>query len=164
MTEIERLVELCPCSVEFDSPDREPNGACYWDSVQYFWGTRGPLVEIGSSENEAETLYSLAHETGHALCDAKKCSCGMGSYNHSDRTMSEYHAMKFAAKWLFDHKCKGGLRVAIRSIERQAMFNTVFDSPRLSAHCKAARRLVKLKLWAKCVAYAKENQCQDTNS
>lgn len=154
MTEIENLIELCPCEVKFDSLSIHCVGGqgCYWATDQREWGSG---IEIGYTDSESRKLYTLAHETGHALCDAKECKCGIGSDHHGDRTKSEYHAFKFCGEWLLKNKCKGALRYFVKSVGQLAVFNPQIDRPYLSAHTKACRKIKKLKLWEKCVEYAK---------
>ncbi len=91
-------------------------------------------------------MYVLAHETAHALCDTKKCKCGIGSNTHHNRDISEYHAFKFAGKWLLKNKCKDALCFYVERIAGHASTCCV---DKVSSHTKACRKIMKLKLWEK---------------
>ena len=126
MTETERLIELCGCKVKF-----EVLAACY--GGQYM--ETGNII-INSTTSVMGQFTSLAHETGHALCDAKGCKC----MSPDQKTLCEYHAYKFLLKWLLGHRCKEAVRHACDLIERVTSFNN------FPHHRAAAKRVVKLKL------------------
>lgn len=152
--EIKRLIELCGCDVKLDSRDHrlsEPGlDGCvgfYWPSSKLWLSN----IELGPAMSEAAKIACLAHEVGHALCGTNKCICEKEVWAvNGSAVLSEYHAMKFASKWLLDNRCLEAMRHHITLIESQSK-----DCP--SPHNNAARRLTKLKLWEKCKNYANES-------
>ncbi len=153
--EIKRLIELCGCEVVLDSrDDRLSTPGFSGCKGSYWWSEeiRLPNIELGPAVSAAARLACLAHEVGHALCETKHCSCEAGARKvRGTTTLSEYHAMKFASKWLLDNRCLDAMQNHISLIEAQA-------SRRPSPHRTGARRLMKLKLWEKCKNYADDRQ------
>ena len=65
--------------------------------------------------------------------------------------LSEYHAMKFASKWLLDNQCKEAMKNHVGLTEAQSRDES-------GPHAEAAKRLVKLKLWEKCKKFAESGE------
>lgn len=152
MNELEKLIELAPCVVEFVSMPFFVDGA--------FHHPKGIAhhIEVDRMAQKDTQIAILAHEIGHALCEAKGCKCRNSlPGNHEP---AEYHAMKFALTWLLKHQCKVSLRDEFCNIRGLAK-----NSIKFSAHHKAAKRITKLKLWQKCEDYIEEqNNAKTTHT
>jgi hypothetical protein len=149
MTEIERLIELCPCEVIID------------DWIWYF-GSEGcyehagvannqtPRILIQEGQSEDVTIYSIAHELGHALCGKKGCRCM--ARDRKDSVLAEYHAEIFNLRWQLRRKNKGAMRKTLNNIEKYTVSHPYSD------HVKAWNMLKKLKLWEKCKKFAESGE------
>jgi len=113
----------------------------YFDKNNYM--SYSPRIEIAKGLKKHRRISILAHEIGHALCSEKNCKCMIGRNNH---ILAEYHAFKFELGWLLKHKQKKALKSAIHDIK---------DYHDVNAHQFAAERIMKLKLWQKCLGYVK---------
>jgi hypothetical protein len=74
MSALEQLIELSPCKVEFVPQvcfSRPCTEGCYWWS----YSTPAYFIKIRETATEDEKVCILAHEIGHAMCDAKDCKC-----------------------------------------------------------------------------------------
>ena len=154
MTKIEMLIELCGCNVEFDVArhDKRDNVACVG---RYSWavGSLSCNISVSHTKSEAAKLATLAHETGHALCDANGCACKVDVIAKKGTTAeSERHAIKFTMQWLLDNKCKDAMIWQIKMVEQEA------DGPCHAVHTEAYQDTMKLKLWEKCKKFAKSGE------
>ena len=140
MTKIEKLVELCPCEVEFGE----------WWYVDYGAYDSKPFCTPRVQIEKAHPLYMqeavLAHETGHALCDKHKCRC-----RKHDGALGEFHAQKFALSTLLNHNNKLALIFLMDIIEMDADEGN-------GPHERADRQVMKLKLWEKCKKFTESGE------
>jgi len=84
-------------------------------------------------------------------CDKNKCKCFLkvrkDGYTNS---LAEQHAHKFALKWLLDNKCKRALKYLIKIIPGDSQY--LKSDP----HKTAAKRIMKLKLFQKCLDFVEK--------
>lgn len=93
-------------------------------------------IEISKAGTPAEKFAVLSHEIGHASCYKKGCFCSKKIGN-----AGEYHAFKAGLLGCADYK--EALLFTV-SIIRQCASDKMGES----CHTKAARRVVKTKLYA----------------
>lgn len=104
-----------------------------------------PHIEYRSDLTEEEKLLDLVHEVGHAVCDKNDCRC-MRSTKY--KWMREYHAAIFSLKWWLKRKDKRHLKLTIEDIKiwrTYSIHNGIYQ--------KATKKVVKLKLWQKCLNF-----------
>lgn len=136
MTPIDRILSICPCPVIF--------GEWFWMNYgmydyRQFTNKR---IQIDQTKPKHVQIAVLAHEVGHALCDAKNCRC-----RRANSTLSEFHAQLFALSTLLEHKSKKALNFLISIIEEEAASGN-------SIHARADRHIMRLFLWKKCKRFA----------
>jgi Zn-dependent peptidase ImmA (M78 family) len=147
MTKLKILEKLSPCEIEYTFTDYGRYTFDYSDENMEI-----NLIKIDLTLKEHEKLAILAHEMGHALCDKNKCKCFSEIRKNMNgvSSLAEYHAHKFALKWLLDNGCKRALRYYIKTIRKLS------KPPIIEAYIKAAKRIMKLKLWQKCLDFVGE--------
>lgn len=144
---IKSLIHLSPVPIYFMETMRIS------DFCGTFWkGTKNdgdgkPYIEIHAKLEDYQKIAILAHEIGHAKCYEKNCKC----MKNSDHTEREIHATKFELRWLLKCKQKNSLRWEMNDIIKQVNGCTL----RLY-YLKAAKHIMKLKLWQKCLDYVGE--------
>ena len=69
---------------------------------------------------------------------------------NSDHAKREIHAHKYTLKWLLKYKRKEILKQEMKSIVKQANGYACYEY-----YTKAAKHIMKLKLWQKCLDYIK---------
>lgn len=143
MTKREKLSQLSPCKI-IECPLWNLVGCYGWVKIR----TSQKNIYISNTLEEHQKLAVLAHELGHALCDKNNCKCSpaMKTLPYTS-SLVEYHANKFAFKWLLDNKCKQALKYGIELIREQSLWSN--HDP----HGRAARCIMKLKLWQKCLDF-----------
>ena len=134
---IETLKRLSPVPINF----KKMNSMGLYHHINIFM-SYSSHIEISNSLGKYRRMSVLAHEVGHAQCDAKNCNCMINRNNH---TLAEMHAFKFALNWLLKHKQKRALKVTINNI------NMCAGDP--DHYAKAAKHIMKLKLWQKCLNF-----------
>ena len=142
MNVIKRLIELSPCVVQFTSVMHYYGEFCHPDEAENH-------IKVYSGAKEYEQIAVLAHEIGHALCEEKKCKCRKSL--PGDHAPTEYHAMKFGLNWLLKHRHKESLMWEVDNLEKWSVFCQCSPD-----HQKAARKVMKLKLWKKCKKFIEE--------
>lgn len=137
------LKRLSPVPIEFVAPKLD----CF---AQYCGGNKNinlfKRIEIDKTLKSHESIAILAHEIAHALHDAKNCDC-MKNPNHKYR---EIHAHKDSLKFLLKHKQKKALKWLIERIKEHTIEGAWNNEAQ-----PAAERIMKLKLWQKCLDYVK---------
>lgn len=145
MNTIENIKRLCPVPIHFmDTMTHSQFAGCYYDIKDC---SGKPYIEIDNSLTDSQTITTLIHETGHALCDSKGCKC-MSNPDHTER---EIHANKFVLRQLMKYKLKKELKEEMERIEQQVIGNTIYVY-----YEHAAKHTMKLKLWQKCLDYIGE--------
>ncbi|KKN19125.1 hypothetical protein LCGC14_0948810 [marine sediment metagenome] len=143
---LDRLIESSPVPIKFVDAVDNP----YWCGIYYQGETKGytgkARIEILAELDNCQKMSTVVHEIGHAQCDARDCKC----MKNSDYTEREIHAYKFTLSWLLKHKQKKTLKQEIYSLRRQASGDTCSEY-----YTKAAKYIMKLKLWQKCLDYVK---------
>ena len=147
-TTLNMLIRLSPVSVNFVSANKiglSPNGIrigvyCYCNSLKL---KIEPYIEILNSLSKYKKINTLLHEIGHAKCDKEKCPC----MKLDDYIEGEIHAYKYTLEWLLKNKQKKALKIEIEHIEDHL--------GRTDYYCEAAKHIMKLKLWQKCLDYVK---------
>ena len=141
---IEELIQLSPVPVKFTNDIYNPHFA----GVYYEGETKGytgkARIEIADDLTNCQKIRVLVHEIGHAICDMKNCKC----MSNPDHVKREIHANKFVLSWLLKHKQKEALKQEILQLEGQANGQTCYGY-----YEKAAKHVMKLKLWQKCINY-----------
>lgn len=117
----------------------------FWKGKK-FDGDGKPYIEIFNELENYQKIATLAHEIGHANCYEKNCKC-MRNLDHTER---EIHAMKFQLRWLLKHEQKDSLKWETDHIIKQAN-----GSVSRLYYLKAAKHIMKLKLWQECLNYIK---------
>ena len=138
---IEVLKRLASVPVIFTNLDAL--GTFFWkksSSALYF----DKRIEIDKSLQQHQRIAVLSHEVGHALCFEKDCKCFEGR----DIIQREFHAHKYALKFLLKYKQKKALKWMMKDIIERSHDNPFFEKP--------LKRLMKLKLWQKCLDYIGE--------
>jgi hypothetical protein len=102
-------------------------------------------IVINSDSNAVSPEITLAHEIGHAKCDEKKCKCFK---NKGNSVLREYHAYQYELKTLLKHGDRELLSEAIRQIELTFNFGASYG---YEDHATAIEKIMKLKLWQKCL-------------
>ena len=142
MVNINELKRLSPVPVSFMDvmTHRQFSGAYY--SIKYCSGK--PCIEIRKDLTNGQKIITLIHEVGHALCDSEGCKC----MSNPDHTQREIHANKFVLRRLMKYKLKKEIKVEMVQIEKQAngLTNYIY-------YKTAAKHIMKLKLWQKCLNY-----------
>jgi len=148
---LKELEKLSPYPINYVNKWRYEHGAFFPKFSTFYC-----RIEINKDLSEDVKLATLAHEVGHALCYKKGCKCmeyahELGTHISSKYTMTEYHANKFAIKFLLENKQKEALKDIIKVIleDSQDYFN--------GAHQKACKKIMKLKLWKKALDFVEEN-------
>ena len=142
---IEMLKRLSPVPIEFVDEMID------WGYSGMFWDEKGslvghPYIEILDSLEEHEKIAVLAHEIGHAICKEKNCECF--KVYKKNPALVEIHAYKYDLNWLLKHKQKRALKYEIRQLELHV-------ENRSDHYTEAAKHIMKLKLWQKCLDYVK---------
>lgn len=141
---IEQLIQLSPVPVEFvDTLNNSHFAGAYYHAKEY---AGKPRIKIVNELDNNEKMVTLIHEIAHAKCDAKGCKC----MKNPDRTVREYHANKFTLTWLLKHKQKELLKQEMDVIIGQANGLSNYEY-----YVEAAKHIMKLKLWHKCLNYIK---------
>ena len=144
MTKLEELLNLSPCKVLFTRHCYYNYGA-YWDKTKAKH-LFNPTIEIQKDLKEHEKLAVLVHEIAHANCDKNNCIC----WTTEDNVLREYHAYKYSLEWLLKNNCPEALKFTIKSIKSNSEIQD------FEQHTQAAQRIVKLKLWQKCLDFIGE--------
>lgn len=145
---IEQLKRLSPVPIEFKDEMSILDFSGIYYSTDGFTG-KTAYIEVSNNLDNDQKIAVLVHEIGHATCDVKGCKC-MKNPDHTER---EIHANKFTLKWLLKHKQKEALSGEINCITKQA---NGFSSR--SYYITAARHIMGLKLWQKCLNYINESE------
>jgi len=140
---IEILKRLSPVPIEFVDEMEIPG----YDGM--FWGNEvssigHPYIEIDNNLENYQKIATLIHEIGHALCGEKKCQC-VKTYEENPK-LAEIHAYKYELKWLLEHKQKKALKYEMEGIKS-------FIENRPDHYAEAAKHIMKLKLWQKCLNF-----------
>lgn len=143
---IKQLIQLSPVPVEFVHEMDNPNfiGVYYQGKIKGYTGKA--CIEILDELDNCQKVAVLVHEIAHANCDVKNCKC-MKNMDHTER---EIHANKFVLSWLLKHKQKEALKREINGLTQQANGCTNYKY-----YIKAAKHVMGLKLWQKCLDYVK---------
>lgn len=97
-----------------------------------------------------QKLGVFYHEEGHAQCLDKNCHCKTSITD----CLSEVHAFKFSLKKSLNNRYIRTLRYEIKEIVDMAL---VEENRYLhSLHSRAARKVMKSKLWLKCTNFVCE--------
>ena len=140
---IEVLKRLSPVPIVFIEPKQD----CF---AQYCSGNESmnlfKRIEIDKTLKPYENIAILAHEIAHALHDVKDCKC----MKNSDHTEREIHAHKDSLRFLLKHKQKKALKWLVERIKEHTAGNYYHDEAQ-----PAAKHIMKLKLWQKCLDYVK---------
>lgn len=141
---LKQLVKLSPVPIKFvDIMDNCNFIGCYYQGeIKGYIGKA--RIEIFDDLTDCRKMITLVHEIGHAQCDAKNCEC----MNNPDHAQREIHANKFTLSWLLKHKQKEALDREMNNITQQANDNTCYEY-----YAKAAKHVIALKLWQKCLSY-----------
>ena len=143
--EIEQLIQLSPVPVEFvDTIDNGLFAGMYYHTKKHTG--KEAYIEILNRLDDCEKIRTLIHEIAHANCGAKNCKC----MKNPDHTKREIHANRFVLSWLLKHKQKEALKEEMEQLTQQANGNTC-----RAYYEKAAKHIIKLKLWHKCLDYIK---------
>jgi len=142
---IETLKRLSPVPIEFVDEMR-CFGFCgmFWDDGVSSIGH--PFIEIDNNLENHQKIATLIHEISHAICSGKNCKCV--KIYEKNPALAEIHAYKYELKWLLKHKQKGALKYEIEQIE-------LHIKNRSDHYVEAAKHIMKLKLWQKCLDYVK---------
>lgn len=133
------IAKKCPCPVILTRNCL--NTTSYYYSKAVYANKR--RIEINSMGNYAEDIVSLIHEKVHAEHETKKCKC----MNLTNRTLAEYHAYKEGLQIALKSGKKAIIKKTILLIKSQAELNYPNE------HTSAAKRVMKLKIWQKCLDY-----------
>lgn len=133
---IEMLKQLSPVPIKFKNGREMSDIGLYFAEDTYY----SPHIEIANDLEKHHKIAILAHEIGHALCSKKNCKCMI---NKDDHTLAEYHAFKFELEWLLKHKQRKALKSTVKNIK----------SCHSGPHKSAAKHIMRLKLWQKCLDY-----------
>jgi len=139
---IETLKRLSPVPIEFVYPKVGVIGEYFWgdDKTTPFLNKR---IEVDKTLKKHEHIAVLSHEIAHALCDVKNCNC------RESKILEEIHAHKYSLNLLLKHEQKASLKWLLMKIEEH--LNCSHFSPAI----EAAKHIMKLKLWQKCLDYVK---------
>lgn len=144
---IDKLIKLSPVPVEFTDTIEIGYAGTFWhkkyDCERPPLPNHIPYIEIKDDLETSEKISALIHEISHAKCHEKNCDC----VESPDYTKREIHAFKFQLKWLLKHKQKESLKDAMAVIKE--------GLNRHDHYLKAAKHIMKLKLWKKCVEFIK---------
>lgn len=152
---IEQLIQLSPVPVKFIADNIMSSkfinivtfGRYIYSNGKSFDVTI-PRIEILNSLNYHKKIGTLLHEIGHAKCDEKNCKC----ITSNDSAESEIHAYKYTLEQLLKYKLKKSLKQEIHHIKNQLERDDFYG--------RAAKHIMKLKLWQECLAYAKPSLLQ----
>lgn len=139
-----QLISLSPVPIKFVDIMINPN----WSGV-YFDNTHSSgyrHIEIRDDLTDNQKIGVLIHEIGHAICNEKSCRC----MQNPDHLKREIHASKFVLLQLLKYKQKEILKNEMECLTRQANGNSNYEY-----YIKAAKHVMKLKLWQKCLNYVK---------
>lgn len=137
---IDKLIKLSPVPVSFTDTVIPGYDAMYWHEGIFSGKAH---IEINSNLTEAQKIASLLHETAHAICVVKNCKC----MKNPDKTEREIHAYISELRELLKHKQTEGLKDTITKLKYAAKGNNYY--------AKAAKQIMKLKLWKKCLKFIK---------
>ena len=146
MLTINELKRLSPVPITFVDVMRNENFCGVFCHGKEFDGDGKAYIEISNGLEHYQKIATSIHEIGHAKCYEKNCKC-MRNPDHTER---EIHAVKFQLRWLLKYKQKEGLKWETDSIIRQANGHASYGY-----YIKAAKHIMKLKLWQKCLNYLK---------
>jgi len=135
---IDKLYKLSPCPIYVTNNI---------SALGEFTGGEWPEIRIYN----ADDVFILAHEIGHAFCHKNKCKC----FDIKHGMLCEFHANLFALTWLYKQHDTEALYVCIKHI--------ISQSRKLNhsmGHARAAKCLLRTKLWKKCLDYVFGKQTQ----
>ena len=140
---IEMLKRLSPVSIIFTEPEQ----GCF----AYYCNENESMnllkrIEIDKTLKPHENIAILAHEIAHALHDVKNCKC----MKNPDYVEREIHAHKDSLRFLLKHKQKKALKWLIKIIREHSNEGCYNNEAQ-----PAAKHIMKLKLWQKCLDYVK---------
>lgn len=141
---IEQLIQLSPVPIKFINL---VNNSSYWAGAYFKINesvTGKAYIEILNKLDNYQKIITLTHEIAHANCDTKGCKC----MKNPDYTEREIHANKFTLSWLLKYKQKEALKQEMKSLTAQANGYSKYEH-----YVKAAKHIMKLKLWQKCLDY-----------
>ena len=132
---LDKLYKLSPCPI-------------YENNLMFFGGDYNEdklCIRIsGGWTGDNDRIVVLAHEVGHAICHKNKCKC----FDIKHGMLCEFHANLFALTWLYKQHDTEALYVCIKHI--------ISQSRKLNhsmGHARAAKFLLRTKLWKKCLDY-----------
>lgn len=141
---IEVLEQLSPVPVYFLETDSMFAGT-YQTKAESIAGKAH--IKIDNRLTDSQKITTLIHEISHALCDVKDCKC----LKNPDHTEREIHANKATLRQLIKYRQKEALEEEMERIEQQAAGMTHYV-----CYLNAAKHIMKLKLWQKCLDYVGE--------
>lgn len=140
ISQYDRLVRLSPYLVNINST---PLNYGYTGMFTHKKAEYHPHIDISNQITlQSEKTATLLHEIGHAIHYRRHCKC----YQTDDRVLKEYHAQKFALRFMLRYKLTGALRWDIQNWEYNAhTYSEVYQ--------KAFAQLQQDKIWHKCKNY-----------
>ena len=139
------LIKLSPVSISFVSKINISFTANAITIGAFYSKQDGQVktyIEVLNSLSKYQKIATLLHEIGHAKCDMKKCKCISVC-----SAEGEIHAYEYTLMWLLKNKQKKVLKVEMKRIKN--------NRDRIDYYGKAAKAIMKLKLWQKCLDYVK---------
>ncbi|MCK5607948.1 hypothetical protein KAR91_39070 [Candidatus Pacearchaeota archaeon] len=132
MTQFDTLVKMSPCPVSVE-PIKFSKG---------IYRTILQEIIIADSISLIQRIAVLTHEIGHALHYKRKCRC---FFLHND-FLCEYHAHRFAMRFMLRYRLKGALRYTFNCMKREwSTFGYPYD--------RVTARLQQEKIWQRCRDY-----------
>lgn len=102
ISQFNRIAQISPVPVNIDNV----RISCFWFNDQ--------RISIAKHiRTQPERISVLLHEIGHAIHYRRNCKC----YKNNDYTLQEYHAEKFALRFLLRYKLTGALRWNVHDFE-----------------------------------------------
>lgn len=147
-TQFDRLVKISPYPVSMGLIPLGYAGVFRWgnagDRQPYAGADFKPSIQISRRIiSRQKKVATLLHEIGHAIHYRRHCRCYT---DHSDYFLTEYHAQRFALRYMLRYKLKGALRYEIEDMKR--------DQHQYSKQWQAViKQLMQEKIWEKCENY-----------
>ena len=137
----ENISRQCSCPVSIANSNYDFGYGLYYNQRSYGYACQ---IEIKTVGNVAENVAVLLHEKVHSEHENNECKC----MQQHDRTLSEYHAFKESLQAALKLDSVDAVKESMK-IVRYALEHNVYPNP----HTKAAKRIIRLKLWKKALEY-----------
>jgi len=126
---LQELIDLCPCPIEFETSG----------NLGGFYHPRSRTITIAKQLSDEEQFAVLSHEMKHAECHLTNCHCW-----GSEMYLTEYHAYYAQVLECTDH-------IPALKLSMDWIRWVVKQTVSWPDHAKAAKRLVRTKLWQKAL-------------